>query len=376
MERTLERRLSEAARSANDGAWLDLLLVLAACAALPLLGAWMGGRFTPELFQFPPRLAIPSDYPRFSWAACALIVAAAAAVVIPWIQIRRPAAGVEKTKSGRRFPWWGQVAIAWTLAWWGVAWTRWPLFDAVRPFTFFPLWLGFVVAVNALVFWRRGRCLMTRAPLRWLGLFAASAVFWWVFEWLNRFVRNWHYLGVSEWGPAKYAVHATLCFSTVLPAVAAVREALGTSDRLRAWCTHGPRWRWLAGRRAGVASVALGGAGLFLTGWFPQQAYPALWSAPLLIGAGLEAARREPRGFFAQIAAGDWREAAPWALAALGCGFFWEMWNLPSLAKWIYTVPYVDRWRVFEMPLLGYSGYLPFGWECALLARRVTRDSD
>ena len=24
-------------------------------------------------------------------------------------------------------------------------------------------------------------------------------------------------------------------------------------------------------------------------------------------------------------------------------------------------VPYVERWHVFEMPMLGYAGYLPFG---------------
>jgi hypothetical protein len=28
----------------------------------------------------------------------------------------------------------------------------------------------------------------------------------------------------------------------------------------------------------------------------------------------------------------------------------------------------VDRFRIFEMPLLGYAGYLPFGIECAAIA--------
>jgi hypothetical protein len=31
-------------------------------------------------------------------------------------------------------------------------------------------------------------------------------------------------------------------------------------------------------------------------------------------------------------------------------------------------VPFVQRWPVFEMPLLGYTGYLPFGLECGLVA--------
>ena len=55
------------------------------------------------------------------------------------------------------------------------------------------------------------------------------------------------------------------------------------------------------------------------------------------------------------------------ALAALACGFFWEMWNYFSLAKWEYSVPLVHRFLIFEMPLLGYGGYLPFGLECMVI---------
>jgi hypothetical protein len=31
----------------------------------------------------------------------------------------------------------------------------------------------------------------------------------------------------------------------------------------------------------------------------------------------------------------------------------------------------VQRFHVFEMPLLGYAGYLPFGVECALIMQLV-----
>jgi len=53
-----------------------------------------------------------------------------------------------------------------------------------------------------------------------------------------------------------------------------------------------------------------------------------------------------------------------WAAAALVCGCFWEMWNFYSLAKWKYSNPYVHRFELFEMPVLGYMGYLPFGLLC------------
>ena len=58
-------------------------------------------------------------------------------------------------------------------------------------------------------------------------------------------------------------------------------------------------------------------------------------------------------------------------LAALICGGFWEMWNYNSLAKWEYAVPFVGRYRVFEMPVLGYAGYLPFGLEVAVVAQML-----
>jgi len=45
------------------------------------------------------------------------------------------------------------------------------------------------------------------------------------------------------------------------------------------------------------------------------------------------------------------------------------MWNAHSLAKWEYSIPYVHRFLLFEMPALGYSGYLPFGLECAAVAK-------
>ncbi len=49
--------------------------------------------------------------------------------------------------------------------------------------------------------------------------------------------------------------------------------------------------------------------------------------------------------------------------AGLTCGVFWEMWNYWSAPKWIYDIPYASRPKVFEMPLLGYGGYLPFALE-------------
>ena len=69
------------------------------------------------------------------------------------------------------------------------------------------------------------------------------------------------------------------------------------------------------------------------------------------------------------------------AIAALICGLFWELWNWKSLAHWEYAIPFVHRFELFEMPLLGYAGYIPFGLECVAVAdlcllRHVTTKQD
>jgi hypothetical protein len=60
---------------------------------------------------------------------------------------------------------------------------------------------------------------------------------------------------------------------------------------------------------------------------------------------------------------GDWRPLGALWIGVLITAFFWEMWNYYSYPKWVYSIPFVDVLHVFEMPLLGYGGYLPFSLE-------------
>jgi hypothetical protein len=345
------------------------LVAVGLIVGLPFIGAWLGGHVPADLFQFPPRLEIGSRPAGFSWAAVVAVFAVLAGTLLPWAR-RRPrqaAAAARRERLAERawwLPWWGTAALLWTLAWWTLAWTRWTWFAAWQRYTFFPLWLGFVLVVNALTQARTGSCLMQRAPRRWLALFAASAACWWVFEWLNRFVRNWHYLHVEDFGALAYALHATICFSTVLPATAAVAEWLDSHPWWRHRTAAGPRWWWFARPRAALWLAGGGSLALVGAGAFPDWFYPALWVGPLALLLALPDGARLRR----EVAGGDWRRAATWMIAALICGFFWELWNWHSLAQWVCTVPGVDRWHLFEMPALGYAGYLPFGLECLLVA--------
>jgi hypothetical protein len=341
-----------------------------------MIGAHLAGRTLAALLVFPPPLRVSTDYPRFSWIAAGLVLAPFVALAVAWFESSQRSAALapRPRRPTRRFPIWGVLAAAWIGAWWWLAWTRYAWFAPLQRYTFFPLWLGFIVVTNAAIQYRTGSCLMTRSPERWVGLFVASAGFWWVFELLNRFGENWHYLGVSDYTAAGYALHASVCFSTVLPAVTAVAELLGTSGRWRSGCAAGPRLAWLSRRSAALVLIGIGVGGLIGLGGLPREFYPALWIAPLalLVAGSIFAGEGLP----VEVARGDWHRAASWATAALGCGFFWELWNVQSAAKWIYTVPYVDGWHLFEMPVLGYLGYFAFGLECYYVAQWVLGEDE
>lgn len=268
------------------------------------------------------------------------------------------------------FPWWGWIGTGLLLAAWVLAWGGIPVDPSVRRHSFIGLWLGYIVVVNALTRQRAGCCLLTDAPWRLLLLFPASAAFWWMFEYLNQFIGNWHYHQVREAISTTAVVLSSLPFSTVLPAVVSTRDLLATFPRLSRgldcwWRPPRPRRLYM------VLALLLAMAALGLMAVYPDWLYSVVWLGPLIVITALQFLTGE-RSLLTPLAHGDW--AVPWlaALAGLACGFFWELWNWQSLARWSYSIAYVDRFHVFAMPLLGYGGYLPFGLTCIAAARLLT----
>ena len=314
--------------------------------------------------QFPPKTPdvshVPFSLPVF--LGLTLLILAAAVPILLRLLSFRPRE--EPRKPVAPFPKWGWAGAILGAASWILAWTRFSWMSGFQAHTFTPMWIAFILLVNAFTVRRTGRCLMLSRTRPFLLLFPVSAGFWWSFEYLNRFVGNWRYAGVAEFGALEYFLFATLPFSTVLPAVLSTRELLLSYPRFDGAFRE---WRPLSPGHPGaigLAALFLSCAGLFAVGIVPDVAFPLVWVAPPMLLISLAALRGEPHAL-SGIASGDWRPASSSVLAALLCGFFWETWNFGSTAKWVYAIPYVDALHVFEMPLLGYAGYLPFGALCA-----------
>lgn len=345
---------------------LQLILV----AGLPWLGVYGAGEDMKRYTEFPPVARHVAHAP-FSWIAfLALAVLILSVVLFFGRRMLRGSPAVARLEARGRWPVWGYAGLVWMVLAWAVAWTRFDFMSRGQAFTFTPLWLGYIVVVQAWTHQRTGSCMMRRAPVRFAGLFAMSAAFWWYFECLNRFVQNWLYEGVDTMGTGVYFAFATLSFSTVLPAVLGTAELLASFPRLTAGLGGFAPLRLRAPRAAAAVTLVAASAALLAMGRWPNVLFPLVWIAPLAVGFSLQALAGRPT-LLDPVGRGDWRRLARLALASLICGFFWETWNEYSLARWVYEVPFVDRFHLFEMPLLGFAGYVPFGWECAWVGDAV-----
>ncbi len=345
------------------------VIAAALLLGLPLLGVHVAGKPLAPFLEFPP-LTRYVAHAVFSWPVFVAMAALIVACIVPFVVAAGPAPGAAGGGTPGTFPRWGFGGILLTVTAWFVAWTRVPWLAPVQAHTFLPLWLGYIVTVNAVVHARTGRCPLTHEIAFYAWLFPVSAVYWWFFEYLNRFVQNWYYVGIEAFTPVEYVFWATLAFSTVLPAVYATRELLASFPRPLSGLDRLPG---LTVPRAGAVVVFIAAAAaLFVIGVWPDWTFPALWLAPLALIVALQQFAGQST-IFAPLARGDWLTVWLWALAALVCGLFWETWNFLSAAKWIYSIPFVHRFEIFEMPVLGYAGYLPFGLECALAVDLAAR---
>ena len=113
------------------------------------------------------------------------------------------------------------TGILFTAVCWYFAWSH---IGLLSEYSFFPLWVGYILLVNGLSEVIAGTSLLRRMRWSFLWLFIASIPMWWFFEYMNSFVQNWHYLFAHPISLLHYDIQASVDFSTVVPAV------LSTSD--------------------------------------------------------------------------------------------------------------------------------------------------
>lgn len=254
---------------------------------------------------------------------------------------------------GRLIHWTGIVLI---LTFWLFNW----MLPGLRThWAFFPLWVGYCLFVSSLVSSRSKSSLLTRNCWAYLGLFLISIPVWWFFELINWHTQNWFYQGEEYFSRTEFFLLSSLSFSVVIPAVFSTAELVGTFSWVKK-LTTGPRFTLY--HSTGRFMLGTGLLMMLLIVIWPQYYFPLVWGALYLIVESLNL-KLGYRTLLDRLSQGDWRQIVSLGLGSLICGFFWELWNYYSYPKWVYRIPYVDFLHVFEMPLLGYLGYIPFALE-------------
>jgi hypothetical protein len=225
--------------------------------------------------------------------------------------------------------------------------------EPFRGYWFDLVWTGYILTADAIVWARAGRSLLHGGGWRLAAMFALSAPFWWAFEIANWRLENWDYVGAEIFAGTARMPLKTLSFMFVLPALAESRDLLRSFVRFpHPPAIPLPSWTATALVVVGLACVPL----LYL---FPDQTYPLVWLAPLAVLDAIADLRGRP-SILALVREGRAGPVLLLAVAGLGTGILWELWNWGALPFWRYRIPYVGFWPVFEMPILGYLGYPPF----------------
>ena len=241
-----------------------------------------------------------------------------------------------------------------------VAWPfSWTESGTGLQYTFFPLWLGFILAVDGLVLRRTGTSFIVRSPKIMAMMFILAIPYWWMFEAINQVIQHWVYIGSNPETHLFSLIQTSLAFSVVIPAVFEGSELVGSFNFINRFA----RMPALVLNRHQVAIIGiLGVLSLAALLTWPKYLVPITWLSLFFIFDPINYLTGRP-SITANVRHGDWRLVVAFALGALICGFFWEMWNYQATISWQYNIGFFDFARIFHMPLLGYGGYLPFGLE-------------
>ena len=103
-------------------------------------------------------------------------------------------------------------------------------------------------------------------------------------------------------------------------------------------------------------------AGFFLPIFLPKFTFPLVWLSFFLILDPINYLNNQP-SIIRDIKNKNLAIILSLLFAGIILGFFWEFWNYYATIKWVYDIPFLSYFKIFEMPVLGYLGYFPFAFE-------------
>lgn len=219
-------------------------------------------------------------------------------------------------------------------------------------------WWAYICFLDAVLARRSGRFLVLNRDFVFLVIM--SATFWCMFEAVNIRLQNWFYINVPQAGYMRFAGYF-LAFGTVIPAIYLTCELV---DRVLPAIKVG---RVFPGAHAGLIML-LGLVCLGLALALPSYCFALAWVFLAFVIDGYCYRTGRP-SFAGDLERGDLKPLVAAGISGMVCGVLWEFWNYWSITKWVYTVPFFENLKVFEMPALGFLGFAFFAVEVMAFLR-------
>ncbi len=214
-----------------------------------------------------------------------------------------------------------------------------------------------------------GPSMLWRRPM--LFALAWSPIVWLLFEAANFRLHNWYYVFLPHAAWQRWT-GIILSFATVVPMVLLAERTLHaagvfSNGRGPVVTVRPSDTRWAIALGVGMAVLALGS---------PRSFFPLIWGAVFLIVDPILFHRTPAWSLIGDLSRGHWGRVGRLMLGGLGIGLLWECYNFWARGKWIYTVPWLEHTKLFEMPPVGFLGFPFFALEAwsmyhALCALRI-----
>jgi hypothetical protein len=215
-------------------------------------------------------------------------------------------------------------------------------------------WWSYILTIDAIIFRLKGNSLILNRTKEFFLMIPWSVFIWLIFEAANLSLENWYYINIPHSIVERWLGYA-VAYGTVLPGLFETTELLETLGLFR---------------NSRIKKTVISGEGhfiLFLLGalWLvssvliPEYFFPFIWLGFIFLLEPLNY-RLKGRSLLRDLEEGNPRKIYLLLMAGLICGILWEFWNFWALSKWIYTVPFFEKAKGFEMPFLGFLGFPPF----------------
>jgi len=219
-------------------------------------------------------------------------------------------------------------------------------------------WWCYIFFIDGIIYILKGDSLIISRTKNFLLMLPVSSAIWFIFEIINIRLKNWQYINLPFDENLRYFGYI-ISYATVLPAIFETTEfieTLGIFQKIKI--------KSINIKEEHNKKLLYSGLIMFsLTLLLPKYFFPLIWLCFIFIIEPINYRLSLP-SIIREIRAARWIKIFNLFFAGLICGILWEMWNFNAGAKWIYNIPFVGKWKIFEMPLLGYLGFPVFALEC------------